>query len=133
MLQLFGDHQEPADAALQATYAPRDPVGEFLTGRITVRQLRVLLEGLPPDSAFHRSYRDNDWQDSDWIARDTNSNIRLLLWTVQSALSKGSVPRPDLLPSPAVEMSEQEEADAEYLTQQRAEMQEVAAGWFANN
>ncbi|WP_123939247.1 hypothetical protein [Curtobacterium sp. PhB137] len=133
MLQLLGDHQGPGDAALQSTYAPRDPLAEYLQGRISTRQLRVLVEGLPTDSAFHRAHRDTDWQDSDWIARDTNSIMRVLLYTVQSALSKSAVPKPDLLPAPVVEPTEQDEADAEYLAQQRAEMAVVEAGWFVNN
>lgn len=133
MLQLFGDFQGPADAALQATYAPRDPIAEFLTGTITARQLRVLVEGLPPDSAFHRAARENDWADNDWIARDTNSVLRVLLYTVESALSERRPPKPEFLPSPIDGRTVQDEAEAEYLAQQRAEMDAVAAGWFANN
>jgi hypothetical protein len=133
MLRLLGDHQGPGDAALQSTYAPRDPLAEYLQGRISTRQLRVLVEGLPTDSAFHRAHRDTDWLDSDWINRDTNSTLRVLLYTVQSALSKSPVPKPDLLPAPVVAPSEEAEADAEYLAQQRTEMREVADGWFSNN
>ncbi|MBO9043462.1 hypothetical protein [Curtobacterium flaccumfaciens] len=59
--------------------------------------------------------------------------MRVLLYTVQSALSKSAIPKPDLLPAPVVEPTEQDEADAEYLTRQRAEMAVVEAGWFVNN
>jgi len=132
MLQLFGDFQEAADAALQATYRS-DPIARFLRGRISARQLRVLVEGLPPDSAFHRAARENDWADGDWINRDTNSVLRVLLYTVESALSERRPPKPEFLPSPIDGRTVQDDVEAEYLAQQRAEMDDVAAGWFANN
>lgn len=133
MLQLFGDFQGPADAAMQATYAPRDPIAQYLRGRISTRQLRVLVEGLPPDSAFHRAVRENDWNDNEWIARDTNSVLRVLLYTVESALSEKRPPKPEFLPSPIAGGTVQDEAEAEYLARQRSEMDRVAEGWFANN
>lgn len=57
-----------------ATYAPRDPLAEYLAGRITLRKLRVMIEHLPPDSAWHRA-RGGPW-------RDTES----LLWSIESRL-----------------------------------------------
>ncbi len=37
-------------------YAPRDPVGEFWRGDLSLRTLRVMVEHLPPDSAMHRAH-----------------------------------------------------------------------------
>lgn len=132
-MQLFGDLQGPGDAAMQATYSPRDPIAEFLRGEISARQLRVLAEGLPPDSAFHRAHRENDWSDADWIARDTNSVLRALLHAVQSALSSKSVPQPKFLPSPLDGRSVQDELEQEQIAEERAAMDDVAARIFANN
>lgn len=32
------------------TYAPRDPLAEFLRGDITLRKLRIMVEGIPTDT-----------------------------------------------------------------------------------
>lgn len=132
-MQMFGDFQEAADAALQATYKG-DPIARFLRGKISARQLRVLVEGLPPDSAFHRASRENDWGDETWIERDSNSLLRMLLYTVQSALSdKRKPPKPDFLPSPLDSRTVQDDAEAEYLEQLESEMDELQVRLFANN
>ena len=39
---------------LQA-YPGRDPIKDVLTGKITLRRFRVMLEHLPPDNPFERS------------------------------------------------------------------------------
>lgn len=57
-----------------AEYAPRDPLAEYLAGKITLRKLRVMIEHLPPGSAWHRA-RGGPW-------RDTES----LLWSIESRL-----------------------------------------------
>ncbi len=41
--------QEAAEASLEAHYG-KDVLGDFYRGDITLRKLRVLLEGLPPDA-----------------------------------------------------------------------------------
>jgi hypothetical protein len=133
MLQLFGEHQEPADAALQGQYAPRDPIAEFLTGRISGRQLRVLVEGLPPTSALHRALNGHHWTDSDFIAHSTNSVERVLLHTLQDFLSEKKVPKPQFLPTPLEGRTVQDEAEAEYVEQLEAEMDELQERLFANN
>lgn len=133
MLQLFGDEFRRGDAALQATYAPRDPLREYLRGDMSTWQLRGLVEALPPDSALHRAHRENDWADSDWIARDTNWRIKRLLYFVEGFLAKDKPERPEPLPSPLDGRNVQDEAEAEYLQQQRSEMDAVAEVWFSNN
>ena len=131
---LLSDENRPLyNRALQAAYPPRDPLREYLRGDISTWQLRGLVEALPPDSALHRARRENDWSDSDWIDRDTNSVMRVLLYTVQSALSSSRVAKPEFLPSPLEGRTVQDDAETEYLAQQRAEMDELAAGWFSNN
>lgn len=62
-----------------ATYAPRDPVGEFWRGEISLRTLRVMVEGLPPDSAMYRADPNSrGWTVGDHLAAD--------LWDALNAL-----------------------------------------------
>lgn len=42
-------------------YAPRDPIREYWQGRITLRKLRVMVEGLPPDGALARAASGSPW------------------------------------------------------------------------
>jgi hypothetical protein len=42
-------------------YAPRDPVAEYWRGEITLRKLRVMVEGLPPDGALARRAAGHHW------------------------------------------------------------------------
>ena len=55
-------------------YAPRDPLAEYLAGRITLRKLRVMIEHLPPGSAWHRATA-GPWRD-----------VESLLWSIESRL-----------------------------------------------
>lgn len=48
-------------------YAPRDPVAEFWQGRITLRKLRVMVEGLPPDGALARAASRSPWTRADYL------------------------------------------------------------------
>lgn len=43
-------------------YAPRDPVAEFWRGEISLRKLRVMVEGLPPDGATARAASGHHWR-----------------------------------------------------------------------
>lgn len=133
MLRLLGDFQGEADAALQATYAPRDPLAQYLRGRITTRQLRVLVEGLPPDSAFHRAQRENDWTDLEWMTRDTNWRTQRLLWFVEAFLTDSKPERPEPLPSPLDGETGQDEVEKQLALQERAQMDVAAARMFPNN
>lgn len=133
MLHLFGDYVREGDAALQAAYPPRDPLREYLRGDISTWQLRSLVEALPPGSALHRAARENDWLDGDWINRDNNSILRLLLYTVQSALSSSKVPKPEFLPAPDAPAAEQAVEDVEAERAARARMDAIQERVFANN
>ncbi|MFE9937394.1 hypothetical protein [Streptomyces hirsutus] len=48
-------------------YAPRDPIADFWRGDITLRQLRVMVEGLPPNGALARKLAGHHWQHSDFM------------------------------------------------------------------
>ena len=55
VVELIGDDPEAAEAALLQAYPGRDPIKDVLTGKITLRRFRVMLEHLPPDNPFERS------------------------------------------------------------------------------
>lgn len=133
MLHIFGDEFRRGDAALQATYAPRDPLREYLRGDMSTWQLRGLVEALPPDSALHRAHRENDWSDADWMLRDSNWVMKRLLFFVEGFLGKGTPEKPEPLPSPLDGRDMRDEAEAELDAQVKAEMDDVAAVWFSNN
>lgn len=75
-------------------YAPRDPLREVLTGRITLRQFRVMVEGLPLDRttpigrALHGT-----WGDAEYLARDIATSLRVLATDYRNVnRSQGSPP-----------------------------------------
>lgn len=82
-------------------YAPRDPLAEYLNGRVSFRQLRVMVEHLPPGSAVHRA-ANGPWGDQDWVLHDVSSRLRdLLVLTSNLNRPKNAAPRhPEYLPSP---------------------------------
>lgn len=133
MLQLFGDEFRRGDAALQATYGGRDVLREYLRGDMSTWQLRGLVEALPPDSAVHRSLRENDWSDADWMLRHQDWVMQKLLYLVEGFLSKGTPEKPEPLPSPLDGRDMRDEAEAELDARVKSEMDDVAAAWFANN
>jgi len=109
------------EAALCLAYAPRDPILEFFEGRITLRHLRVLIEGLPPDNAVTRAINGSHWVDSTWLLHDVSSQLRNLNASVHNIVQKPPV-KPQFLPTPELPRSAAEEADEAQLVQQRAEM-----------
>lgn len=85
-----------------ATYAPRDPVGEYWRGEITLRELRVLVEGLPPDSAAHRRVPSlGGWTHQDHLVATTVDLLNRLFHLTYAVNSKdGRYDEPDPLPRP---------------------------------
>lgn len=51
-------------------YLGRDPIAEFWRGEITLRKLRVMVEGLPPNGALARAVAGHHWQQRDWHGAD---------------------------------------------------------------
>lgn len=120
------------EASLCATYSPRNPIQEYWRGEITLRHLRVLIEGLPPDSYVTRAARGNHWGEREWLLYDVSSQLRILNVTVHNALSEKSdvIRDVEFLPTPNDEPAEVAE---EVSAQQRADMESAAARLFANN
>lgn len=59
-------------------YPGRDPVFDALRGKISIRQLRVMLENLPTDNAIVRELHGR-WGDDQRIAHDISSSLRILI------------------------------------------------------
>ena len=54
------------------------PVIACLRGDITVRMLRVMVEGLPPDPVLLRDLGESPWLEQDWMLYDIANHIRAL-------------------------------------------------------
>jgi len=117
---------------LCATYSPRNPIQEYWRGEISLRHLRVLIEGLPPDSYLSRSVRGTHWGEVEWMLHDVSSQLRILNASVHNALSKEADAIKDVkfLPTPNDDI---EDAVEEVSEEQVAEMESAAARLFANN
>lgn len=131
---MAGHYVEELDSSLQAHYSPRDPLAEFLRGEISGRQLRVITEGLPLDSAFVRAMNGHSWQEETVILHDISTSLRALHTMLGQAL--GAKPKPKFrpLPTPFIDgksavATAQEKALAK---QQRTEMDRTMQRIFAN-
>ncbi|RLL68133.1 hypothetical protein [Streptomyces sp. Z26] len=80
-----------------------DPIGDFYRGDITLRRLRVLIEGLPPDGALGRAASGHAWTLADMRDADTLDVLgRLFVATYNAnrAESAPELPWPDPVPRP---------------------------------
>ncbi|WP_328721731.1 hypothetical protein OHT52_21065 [Streptomyces sp. NBC_00247] len=81
MLDVLGDHPEAVEADLAhhyPGYGPGGPVAAFWRREITLRWLRVMVEGLPPDGATARAAAGNPWTQADWSRADARDLLELL-------------------------------------------------------
>ncbi|MFB6875665.1 hypothetical protein [Streptomyces sp. NPDC056323] len=81
MLDVLGEHPEAVEADLAhhyPEYGPGGPVAAFWRGEITLRWLRVMVEGLPPNGATARAVAGHHWTHADWAAADTRDFLDLL-------------------------------------------------------
>ncbi|MFJ2113124.1 MULTISPECIES: hypothetical protein [unclassified Streptomyces] len=81
MLDVLGEHPEATEADLAhhyPGYGRGGPLAAFWRGEITLRLLRVLVEGLPPDGALARASAGHPWTQLDWSAADTRDLLELL-------------------------------------------------------
>ncbi|MEW1568322.1 hypothetical protein AB0454_35760 [Streptomyces sp. NPDC093509] len=59
-------------------YPGRDPIAEFWRGEITLRKLRVMVEGLPPDGATARAVAGHHWRHLEFmVAQMLNETVRM--------------------------------------------------------
>lgn len=85
-----------------ATYAPRDPIGEFWRGELSLRSLRVLIDGLPPDSALHRKYPESaGWTQDTHVLASLIDSVAVLTELTRAANSEdGKFNMPERFPRP---------------------------------
>jgi len=117
---------------LCATYSPRDPLGEYLGGTLSLRALRVLVEGLPPDSAYHRARRGHDWSESEYLSWAIESRLRDLNAALANLVRKAgtSAQKPTYLPTPDEGTVAEAVIDEKYQEQQIEEFDEVTSRMF---
>jgi hypothetical protein len=85
----MGPYPEAIEADI-CRYYPGRSIAEFWQGRMTLRELRVLVAGLPVDSATARAIRGHHWQDADYLLADIADTLRF--HRAEWAQSKGAKP-----------------------------------------
>jgi len=98
---VIGEWPEATEAALLAEYH-RDYIAEFWRGEISLRQLRVAIEGLPPGSAMHRA-AGYTWGEIEHLIAglvDVNNATFELLRAANSDENNNTYRPPELLPRP---------------------------------
>lgn len=90
------------EASLLQAYAPRDPLREYFQGRLTLRQLRLMVEWLPLDAPAYRAAAGHAWTDETLLQWDISSQLRALNANLANLFrEKGAPPvKPELLPAP---------------------------------
>ncbi|GGX01892.1 hypothetical protein [Streptomyces chryseus] len=127
MLDVLGDYPEAVEADLAhhyPGYGPGGPVAAFWRGEITLRWLRVMVQGLPPDGAMARAMAGHHWQHIDWAAAETRDMVERLFVAFCNANrdpKSAAVPYPertwrpgDPMPEPADEDAKREQSRAAY-------------------
>lgn len=120
---MIGAAPEAVESALMRQHGlRRSPVIDALRGRITVRQLRVMVENLAPDPAIQSALAGSTWGDQPWMLHDLTTQLRALVAiTFNINRPRGTAPltlEPLPHPTPSVEESiteEQAAAEAELL------------------
>ena len=90
------------EAALMASYPGRgNPVLDALRGKISLRQLAVMLEHLPAHNAAERELA-GEWDDLRWLAYDISCQLRVLNASIGNIFKKKGSPNREavMLPSP---------------------------------
>lgn len=77
-------------------YYRTDAIAEVWQGKRSLRSLRVMVQGLPPESATGRAVRGSYWLDSEYILADISDTLRVLLHGYQQVHSKenSTIPEP---------------------------------------
>lgn len=91
------------EASLLQLYAPRDPLREVLTGEITIRQFRVMCEGVPrtPDSPVGRVIN-GPWGDLERLIHMGDALLQQILAVSYNSKKKAGVEAftPKRIPTP---------------------------------
>src|SRR5690606_9806297 len=131
IFDVLGDYPEAVEADLIRNYpgiGGGDPLGAFFRGEITLRQLRVLVENLPPDCASATRERGHDWTRRDYLAAEIADATRFLYALTASAYG-ANVPAPEPIERPG----DRERRDAEEAERRRSHdqvrAQRIPGGW----
>jgi hypothetical protein len=110
-----------------------NPVLDALTGRISVRQLRVMIEHLPPNNAVARALN-GPWGDIEYLLRDIANNGRVLNTSYYNThRAKGLAAQPlELMPKPEISGQRPDAQDDEQVQSQREHLLAVLARPRAN-
>lgn len=95
MLDVLGEHPEAVEADLAhhyPEYGPGGPLAAFWRGEITLRWLRVMVEGLPPTGALARAAAGHAWTQADWSGADSRDLLELLFVAFSNVNRKESTP-----------------------------------------
>lgn len=110
-----------------ATYPGRgNPVMDALRGKISVRQLRVMVEHLPPNNAAARLLNGR-WGDLERLIHDCSSQLRLFntnYYNVNREKGKRAI-EADLLPTPEELETKPDSRSPEQIQQGRQALQSV--------
>lgn len=110
---------------MQAYPGQGNPVLRALKGKISVRQLRVMIENLPPDNAVERHLRGHHWGDGHNLMWDVSTQLRTLVALyINAHLEKGK-PRQNVDPVPHPDYTAETDTRSEY--QKKAERDHLQA------
>lgn len=92
------------EASLLQAYSPRDPLREYFQGRLSLRQLRLMIEWLPLDAPAYRAEAGHAWTDETLLQWDISSQLRALNTGLANLFrEKGAEPAtPEFLPAPGM-------------------------------
>lgn len=85
---------------MQAYPGHGNPVINALKGKISTRQLRVMIEHLPKPNAVTREIAGNDWHDVEWMLWDVSTQLRLLRTNFYNANRGNDTPAEKFEPLP---------------------------------
>lgn len=83
-----------------AEYAPRNPIAEYWRGQISLRHLRVLIEHLPPTSAYHRHVSGHAWSDVEYLLAVLGDRLAENTYVTAKAGGMKGARKPKPLPRP---------------------------------
>jgi len=111
-----------------AAYPGRgNPVMDALRGDISTRQLRVMVENLPPDNAAARLIR-GAWGDLERLVHDVSCQLRLLnasYHNVNREKGKSPIEDPELLPTPEEIEAKRDDRPVDVVQAERDHLQLV--------
>lgn len=120
LLSILDD--EELREALELDLLPAHDLGDYYTGDLTLRRLRLLIRSLPPDSRLGKLSKarraaagivdtpqpisdasPDIWSQEEWLLVAIHDQLQLQLWSFLQAHSQKRIPMPKLLPRPGEE------------------------------